>query len=159
MILTLASVLVPPNIPGTPVTKHQLLWDCVAEVERYRLRDLEFPSYHNMITVSCLEFLKRLQMVGLVSPVDLNLYVSYSKVGNFSDVRLSAIEALEFFGCDMDPILMYFLDIVESDPDLAVRTAVVGSLIRIVNSSEINFRERFYLGNEKIRERIDRLFT
>jgi len=64
-----------------------LLQDMLSEIERLRLKDLMFPSHHNLLTVTALECLIKLQAVNLY-PVDLDLLKAYCKQGHFIGVTL-----------------------------------------------------------------------
>jgi hypothetical protein len=113
------------------------MWDCLSEVERYRLRDILFPSYHGVITKSCLEFMKRLQMAGMIDPPSLNFYLSYSKFGNYVEIRKSAIEALLIFGYSDEANLNYLISLIEKDPEFEVRIAVMRELTKMAKNREI----------------------
>lgn len=50
----------------------------IAEIERYRTRDIVIPSYHNIVTVNCLEVYTGLMLSGLMK-TDLALFMNYSR--------------------------------------------------------------------------------
>lgn len=75
----------------TPDTK--LILD---ELTRYLNMEKLIPSYRLVITVSCLKAIRHMQKFGHLPP-DCSIFKSYAVPGNFTDVRLAALEALVDF--------------------------------------------------------------
>ncbi|KAJ3178561.1 hypothetical protein HDU85_005168 [Gaertneriomyces sp. JEL0708] len=113
-----------PNIP--------LLQDAVEEVERYRTLDRLIPSYHNSVTVACLEAQLKWMMVGMV-PVNLVLFIQHARYGNFIHVRLIAIDALLMLDTLMSPtVAQFILNLVAEDPVPYVRYHVAKAIAELV---------------------------
>ncbi|KAJ3093128.1 hypothetical protein HK102_007967 [Quaeritorhiza haematococci] len=111
----------------------QLFHEAVVEVQRYRSLDMLLPSYHNTVTVSCLETLLKWMMAGLI-PTDLNLYLAHSRYGHFLQVRLVSIDALFLLnGLTNEDVLRYVLNLVAYDPIPYVRYYVARSLAEVAS--------------------------
>lgn len=74
-------------------TDLQLVKSCLDEIERYRLLDLLFPSYRNVVSVSCIRALARIASSGVIS-IDKNILLQYCKFDNYWEVRKAAFESL-----------------------------------------------------------------
>ncbi|KAI8335273.1 hypothetical protein EDC96DRAFT_469660 [Choanephora cucurbitarum] len=87
-----------------------------AEIERFRTLDYVIPTYHNTVTVTCLRTLTKLMLKELM-PVNLSMFMQYTRYGNFLEVRLAAFDSL-FILCGLsDPTLNhYFLSVIKEDP-------------------------------------------
>ncbi|EGF82398.1 hypothetical protein BATDEDRAFT_86202 [Batrachochytrium dendrobatidis JAM81] len=71
----------------------QLFAEAHVQILRQFVRDKVIPSHQNAVTVSCLETLLKWQLVGLL-PINLMLFLGYSRVGNFISIRRMAVECL-----------------------------------------------------------------
>jgi hypothetical protein len=81
MINALGDALMPISTVDHDLTdpKRKAFVDAaIAEIERYRTRDIVIPSYHNIVTVNCLEVYTGLMLSGLMK-TDLGLFMNYSR--------------------------------------------------------------------------------
>ncbi|RKP35306.1 hypothetical protein BJ085DRAFT_22053, partial [Dimargaris cristalligena] len=118
-IITALVNTVTPSAPGSVNADVQLIVD---EVERFRVIDALLSTYHNTITVTCLEALYRLCCLNVL-PFDLPLFLHMTRHGNFRSIRQCATKILlDHFGVQpRSPLLAYLLHMVTNDPDLAFR--------------------------------------
>ncbi|KAM3578379.1 hypothetical protein VKS41_009125 [Umbelopsis sp. WA50703] len=101
----------------------------IAEIERYRTRDIVIPSYHNIVTVNCLEVYTGLMLSGLMK-TDLALFMNYSRYGNFEDIRMVAFDSILLLcGLSDNTILKYMFDITQVDPSPSIRHYVAKALL------------------------------
>ncbi|XP_063225105.1 transcription initiation factor TFIID subunit 2 [Bacillus rossius redtenbacheri] len=118
---------------GAAITAESLSADtkCVLE-EVTRCLNLEklLPCYKYTVTVACLKAIRKLQKFGHL-PSNPSLFKSYAAYGQFIDVRLAALEALvDFTRVDGRwPDLQFLLDLLEGDPDPAVRHRLARMLV------------------------------
>ncbi len=90
------------------------------------------PSYHYVITVSCLRALRKLQKMGHI-PEDLNIFKQYAcEPSIFDGVRMCAFEILvEHLSLRADEELLEFLfDVIENDHSYAVKQHLTLHLCR-----------------------------
>jgi hypothetical protein len=81
MINALADALMPISSvdPDLVDPKRKMFVDtAIAEIERYRTRDIVIPSYRNIVTVNCLQVYTGLMLSGLMK-TDLMLFMNYSR--------------------------------------------------------------------------------
>ncbi|TPX45428.1 hypothetical protein SeLEV6574_g03876 [Synchytrium endobioticum] len=97
--------------------KDQTLFEqSLKQIERYRLRDRMTPSYQNVITRSCLEALAKWMFAGMI-PVDLSLFLPYTRYGHFILVRTAALDALILLDAlKRSDILTFILSMIREDP-------------------------------------------
>ncbi len=74
-----------------------LLTHAIAEVERLQELDRLVPSYHNVITLASLDFQVAMMLANL-KPRDLQLFFVYTRQGNFTPVRIAALNCLLLVG-------------------------------------------------------------
>ncbi|KAI8589053.1 hypothetical protein BDZ88DRAFT_396405 [Geranomyces variabilis] len=87
--------------------------DCLSEIHRYRVLDRLIPSYHNSVTIACLEVLLKYE--------------------NFLRVRLVALDALFLLdGLSSQPVASFLLDLVADDPVPYVRYHVAKAMAEFV---------------------------
>ncbi|RCI03150.1 hypothetical protein CU098_000195, partial [Rhizopus stolonifer] len=87
-----------------------------AEIERFRTLDYVIPTYHNTVTVTCLRTMTKLMLKGLM-PVNLSMFMQYTRYGNYLDVRLAALDSLLILCGLSDAVLnRYLLNIIKEDP-------------------------------------------
>jgi hypothetical protein len=109
--------------------------DILEEVIRYLNLEKLLPSYRFTVTVSCLRAIRRLQRFGHL-PSDSTVFKSYAIEGNFSDVRVAALEALVDFTAaeasanvtSSEETLFWLLNVVEQDADPFIRCELVHML-------------------------------
>ncbi|KAJ3023761.1 hypothetical protein HKX48_001289 [Thoreauomyces humboldtii] len=112
---------------GVPLFKESL-----AEIHRYRLLDRLIPSYHNSVTIACLEVLLKWMLSNLM-PVDLKIFLQHARYGNFLRVRLVALDALFLLdGLSVPEIARFLLDVITDDPVPYVQYHVSKALAEIV---------------------------
>lgn len=100
-----------------------------AEIERFRTLDYVIPTYHNIVTVTCLRTMTKLMLKDLM-PVNVSLFMQYTRYGNYLEVRLTAFDSL-FILCGLsDEVLnKYLLDIIKEDQSVYVSHYVARSLL------------------------------
>ncbi|KAI9479594.1 hypothetical protein BDB00DRAFT_173553 [Zychaea mexicana] len=94
----------------------QLLAAAVSEIERFRTLDCVIPTYHNIVTVSCIKALTNLMLNGVLEP-SLNHFLQYTRYGNYLGIRLCAFDSL-FVLCGLteNTLTEYFLNVIKDDP-------------------------------------------
>ena len=65
----------------------------VKQIKRYLNFESLIPSYHNVITIACLQSLTDLQLANKL-PLDTQTLTAYTAYGNYIDVRVAAFECL-----------------------------------------------------------------
>ncbi|KAH8552281.1 hypothetical protein BGW37DRAFT_304462 [Umbelopsis sp. PMI_123] len=101
----------------------------IAEIERYRTRDIVIPSYRNIVTVNCLQVYTGFMLSGLMK-TDLMLFMNYSRYGNYEDIRIVAFDSILLLcGLSDSTILKYMLDIAQHDPSAYIRHYVARALL------------------------------
>ncbi|KAG0100029.1 hypothetical protein BGZ93_004620 [Podila epicladia] len=107
-----------------------ILTQAVREIDRYRTLDYLIPTYHNTITVSCLQETMRLMVAGII-PRDLKPFMMHTRYGNFVDVRLAAFDALLLLGVlDNYKASEYLCSVIEQDPSPFVRYHLTQALAK-----------------------------
>ncbi|KAG1474498.1 hypothetical protein G6F56_000326 [Rhizopus delemar] len=100
-----------------------------AEIERFRTLDYVIPSYHNIITVTCLKTMTKLMLKSLL-PVNLSIFMQYTRYGNYLEVRITAFDSLYILCGLSDPTLnQYLLRIVKEDPSIYVSHYVARAML------------------------------
>uniref|UniRef100_A0A336MKX7 Transcription initiation factor TFIID subunit 2 n=1 Tax=Culicoides sonorensis TaxID=179676 RepID=A0A336MKX7_CULSO len=100
------------------------------EVTRILNLEKYLPSYKYSVSVSCLKVIRKLQKCGHLPSLP-KIYRTYAEYGNYIDVRIAALECLVDFVKvdgrweDFD----HLLQIIEKDPDPAVRHALARLII------------------------------
>ncbi|OZJ04517.1 hypothetical protein BZG36_02242 [Bifiguratus adelaidae] len=85
------------------------------EIERYRTLDYMIPSFHNTITISCLQTFTKCMLTGRLDK-DLGLFLQRARYGNYLGIRLSVLTSLLLLtGLDNDDLLVYFFDTIRHD--------------------------------------------
>lgn len=122
------------------------------EVTRLLNLEKQLPSYKYSITVACLKVLRKLQKCGHLPPSP-KIYRSYAVYGQYIDVRIAALECLVDYvkndGRWED--LQHLLDLLESDPDPAIRHELAQLLI---DNPPFERGQRHKLDREELVERI-----
>ncbi|KAJ3192559.1 hypothetical protein HK101_006326 [Irineochytrium annulatum] len=134
---------VPGNEDDAADDEKAIFREAVAEVERYLMLDRLIASYHNSITVSCLEVLIKWMFAGLM-PVDIFLFERYARYGQFLHIRIVAIDGLILLTRFLVPnITKHLLHIIESDPSPIVRYHTAKSLcsFAVILSSHNNSKD------------------
>ncbi|KAF9948419.1 hypothetical protein BGZ72_009665 [Mortierella alpina] len=109
-----------------------ILEQAVREIDRYRTLDYLIPSYHNSITVSCLQASMRLMLAGLI-PRDLKTFMVHTRFGNFVNVRLAAFDSMLLLGSlENYKVSEYFCSVIEKDPSPYVRFRLSQSMAEVL---------------------------
>ncbi|KAH7057737.1 hypothetical protein BKA57DRAFT_385108, partial [Linnemannia elongata] len=110
----------------------EVLEQAVREIDRYRTLDYLIPTYHNTVTVSCLQATARLMLAGVI-PRDLKMYMMHTRFGNFTDVRLASFDSLLLLGAlDNYKASEYICNVIEQDPSPFIRFHVAQGLAEIL---------------------------
>jgi hypothetical protein len=81
MINALGDALMPISTVDNDLTdpkRKMFVEAAIAEIERYRTRDIVIPSYHNIVTINCLQVYTGLMLSGLMT-TDLAIFMNYSR--------------------------------------------------------------------------------
>ncbi|KAI9203514.1 uncharacterized protein BJ171DRAFT_509817 [Polychytrium aggregatum] len=111
-----------PAHGGTDDDSDRALFDeALLEIKRYLSVDKFLPSYHNCVTVACLEAMTKWMLAG-ISPMDIGVFLPYSCHGNFRQVRITAIDSILVVNGILQPeITMYLINLCRYDPDPQIR--------------------------------------
>lgn len=105
-----------------------LLTHAIGEVERLQALDRLVPSYHNVITLASLDFQVAMMLANL-KPRDLQLFFTYTRQGNFTPVRIAALNCLLLVGnLDHRIISRYCFAILSLDESRIVKRALARAL-------------------------------
>ncbi|OUM63817.1 hypothetical protein PIROE2DRAFT_29498, partial [Piromyces sp. E2] len=103
------------------------------EIERYRIRDMIMPSYHNIVTVKCLETYHLWMMAELI-PVNYKIFLPYTRYGTCLFIRVVAIDALIILnGLFIDSICKYIFYLLRDDPSPYFRFHIAKSLVAYIS--------------------------
>ncbi|KAI9251722.1 hypothetical protein BY458DRAFT_444054 [Sporodiniella umbellata] len=112
LISALGDALIPSTDEGLELDDfegEQVNAAAKAEIERFRTLDYVIPSYHNIITITCLK---------------------YTRYGNYLDVRITAFDSLYILCGLSDPDLnQYLLRIIKEDPSVYVSHYVARAML------------------------------
>ncbi|EWC45249.1 hypothetical protein DRE_05976 [Drechslerella stenobrocha 248] len=104
--------------------------DIISEIERLQRMDQWMSSYHNVISVTCLDVKKDL-VAAKVHSFPRTEFLAYSKEGTSEQLRVKAVDCMIFNGAVKDPILLqYICFIIASDPSPRVRQEAFKCLMR-----------------------------
>jgi len=122
------------NISETEAEKENLIFkEALEEIERYRIRDMIIPSYHNIITVKCLETYHLWMMAELI-PVNYKIFLPYTRYGTCLFIRLVAIDAIIILnGLFIDSICKYIFYMLRDDPSPYFRFHIIKSLCAYIS--------------------------
>ncbi|KAJ1025442.1 hypothetical protein NDA13_004253 [Ustilago tritici] len=105
-----------------------LLTHAIAEVERLQELDRLVPSYHNVITLASLDFQVTMMLANL-KPRDLQLFFVYTRQGNFTPVRIAALNCLLLVGnLDHRIVARYCFALLRLDENRTVKRALARAL-------------------------------
>ncbi|KAJ9083189.1 hypothetical protein DSO57_1037225 [Entomophthora muscae] len=103
----------------------------IEELKRYATMDCLIPSYHNVVTVSCLQTFTRLYLAKVL-PSDLKMLMHHSRYGNFLHVRMAAFDGLLLLdGLLIPKVRTYLLSTIEVDPDRYLRGYIATNIARL----------------------------
>ncbi|KAG0202210.1 hypothetical protein BGX28_005202 [Mortierella sp. GBA30] len=110
----------------------EILEQAVREIDRYRTLDYLIPTYHNTITVSCLQASMRLMLAGLI-PRELKTFMIHTRFGNFVNVRLTAFDSMLLLGAlENYKVSEYFCKVIEKDPSPYIRFRLAQSMTEVL---------------------------
>ncbi|PWY99756.1 hypothetical protein BCV70DRAFT_162250 [Testicularia cyperi] len=105
-----------------------LLAHAIAEVERVQELDRLVPSYHNVITLAALDFQVVMMLANLKSR-DLRLFFGYTRQGNFTPVRIAALDCLLLVSnLDHKVVARYCFALLRLDESRLVKRALARAL-------------------------------
>ncbi|UZJ55485.1 hypothetical protein CBS101457_004805 [Exobasidium rhododendri] len=119
---------VPANEDPDALDDTSLLQVARQEVERFQELDKLVPSYHNVVTMSCLDFQACMMLVNLI-PVDLAMLHAYTRQGNFVPIRIVALDYLLLLkGLEHKVLTRYYFALLRSDESRTVKRALARSM-------------------------------
>lgn len=121
----------PGGVDGTKSPLQNLTPEAQAvlqEIVQHLNIEKVLPSYHCSITCSCLRALRVLQKNGHL-PSDSSIFLQYSSVGNFSELRITALQCIADIvqAEHSEKDLSYLMDLVEGD-EPRVQVAILDTL-------------------------------
>jgi len=122
------------NISGNEAEKENLIFkEALEEIERYRIRDMIMPSYHNVVTVKCLETYHLWMMAELI-PINYKIFLPYTRYGTCLFIRIVAIDAIIILnGLFIDSICKYIFYLLRDDPSPYFRFHIIKSLVAYIS--------------------------
>ncbi|WFD03799.1 hypothetical protein MOBT1_002493 [Malassezia obtusa] len=100
----------------------------IHEVERLQELDRLVPSFHNTVTLASIDFQLALIFANL-RPVHLPIFLEYTREGNFTPVRLAALNALLLLrGLQHKVLARYYLALLAHDANDVVKLHLARSL-------------------------------
>ncbi|PKI83009.1 hypothetical protein MVES_002777 [Malassezia vespertilionis] len=139
IINALASALIPADIgtlsvrtPGVDdvysAEELALREKAVQEVERLQELDRLVPSFHNVVSLASMDFQLALTFANL-RPINLNLFMEYTREGNFTPVRIGAFNALLLLhGLQHKVLARYYFSVLTSDENDRVKLHIARGL-------------------------------
>ncbi|KAI9297903.1 hypothetical protein K502DRAFT_346691 [Neoconidiobolus thromboides FSU 785] len=104
----------------------------IYELTRFSSMDHLIPSYHNIVTVSCLQVHTKL-IVARILPSDVKIFLRHSRYGNFLHVRMAAFDGLLVSGGLMiEAVREYIFNSIEHDPEPFIRYYVVSNMAKAI---------------------------
>ncbi|CAO1625272.1 unnamed protein product [Sympodiomycopsis kandeliae] len=95
-----------------------------SEITRLQELDKLVPSFHNLITLSCLDWQSAMVLISQL-PLDLSMYLAYTQQGTFTPVRISAFKHLLILsGLKHRIITRYIFAVLRSDQDRVLKRAL-----------------------------------
>ncbi|WFD36850.1 hypothetical protein MCUN1_003740 [Malassezia cuniculi] len=146
IINALASALIPadmgllsariPGIDDTYTQEEVELRDLAfQEIERLQELDRLVPSFHNVITLACMDF-QLAMMYANLRPINLPHFVTYTREGNYAPVRCCAFNALLLLrGLDHKLLTRYFFAVLAHDESDIIRAALARGLCECLGVS------------------------
>ncbi|KAG9000448.1 hypothetical protein FRB94_005418 [Tulasnella sp. JGI-2019a] len=105
-----------------------LLSEAASEVDRYREMDRLVPSMHNVMSIAALEWSLML-MMGNMIPNDGNIFLKYTREGNYTGVRIAAFDGLLLMKWYTSRTLIrYVMTIIANDSSRVIRRHVARGL-------------------------------
>ncbi|XP_030839037.1 transcription initiation factor TFIID subunit 2 [Strongylocentrotus purpuratus] len=122
------------------------------EVTRCLNLEKLLPCYQHTVTISCLRNIRLLQKNSHL-PSEPTLFQAYAQYGNFTKVRLAALEALvDYVKVEASAdIFSWLLDIVEQDPVPIIKHKLLRLLIA---NPPFKYKEQSKLSTEELVERL-----
>lgn len=139
LIEALAQAFVPLDMPGNglfvPAAEDPdasdddaLLQAARQQVDRFQGLDRLVPSYHNAVTLACLDFQGSLMLANML-PLDLALFLGYTRQGNFYPVRMAGFEYLLLLrGLQHKILTRYLFAVLQTDESRAVKRQVARAI-------------------------------
>ncbi|KAG8886099.1 hypothetical protein FRB98_001473 [Tulasnella sp. 332] len=105
-----------------------LLSEAASEVDRYREMDRLVPSMHNVVSIAALEWSLMLMMGNMISN-DGNIFLKYTREGNYTGVRIAAFDGLLLMKWYTSKTLIrYVMAIIANDSSRVIRRHVARGL-------------------------------
>ncbi|KAG8894105.1 hypothetical protein FRB99_001519, partial [Tulasnella sp. 403] len=102
----------------------ELLKAAAMEVERYREMDRLVPSLHNVVSIAALEW-NLMLMMGNMIPNDGNIFLKYTREGNYTGVRIAAFDGLLLMKWYTSKTLIrYIMSVIANDSSRIIRRHV-----------------------------------
>lgn len=139
VVIALAGAFVPADsaMYGGFVPAHEdpdarddetLLQRACEEVDRYQELDKLVPSFQNVVTLASIDWHMTMMLANLRS-VDLQLFLGYTREGNYTPVRIAALNALLLLrGLQHKVLTRYFFALLRSDASRSVRRALARTM-------------------------------
>lgn len=119
---------VPADEDPSAVDDEMLLGSACQEVERFQELDRLVPSFHNVVSMSSLDFQGNLMLANVI-PVNLPLLHSYTRQGSYTALRIAALDYLLLIhGLQHKILTRYFFALLRSDESRAVKRALARSI-------------------------------
>lgn len=98
------------------------------EVARLQELDKLVPSYHNVVSLACLDWHAAMVLSNQL-PLDLGLYLSYTQEGSFTPLRLAAFNYLQLLsGLKHRIIVRYLFSVLRDDESRVLKRALSKSI-------------------------------
>lgn len=135
LLTALASAFVPVDAPAfggyVPANEdpdaredQALFQHACAEVSRLQELDKLVPSFHNLVSLACLDWHASMVLSSQL-PLDLQIFLAYTQQGTFTPVRIAAFNhILMLSGLKHRIIVRYLFAVLRSDENRAVKRAL-----------------------------------
>lgn len=119
---------VPSDEDPDAVDDDALLQAGRAEIDRFQELDKLVPSFHNVVTLACIDFQANMMLANLF-PVNLPMLHAYTRQGNFVPVRTTALDyLLLLFGLQHKILTRYFLSLLRTDESRTTKRSLARSI-------------------------------
>ncbi|CAO1634477.1 unnamed protein product [Parajaminaea phylloscopi] len=106
----------------------ELFGHAFAEVSRLQELDKLVPSYHNIVSLACLEWHASMILSGQ-EPLDLRLFLGYTQQGTFTPLRIAAFNYLLILsGLKHRLVVRYLFAVLQDDDNRMVKRSLAKAL-------------------------------